>query len=189
MSPGRLFRELRRRPRVGGAVALASALFLAAELVTLELDGPDSFADRRVVVFAMGLRLAAFWVWLKAAAFVGLAFGGFAASPVPYRAWLSLAAHCSLVAAVVVPVELAAGEVLGAPASALNLAAALAVSVSTPAGAWLEHVSPRTVAFLTLFSVGAASFTRASSWRAGLFIAGTWSVLWFLLAWFNAGVA
>ncbi|MFN2431519.1 MAG: hypothetical protein ABR599_01635 [Gemmatimonadota bacterium] len=194
LDPGALFEELRLRPRVTGALALSSTVYLAAlgtAWVTREPSHAGALANASPAVLAAGAiaGLVGLWSYLLAAALLGLAFGGFVGRDLPYRSWLALSAHCSLVAAAVVPIEMALATLMGSDLPQPDLAELLRVDAHAVTGAFLARLSLRSAAFLGLFSAGAAAFSGVSFAKALAFFAGTWSGLWFALAWFIAGIA
>ena len=188
--PRRLFRGLASAPRVWDAGLLSTAVNAALTGAGLLLLEPEDVAaatgadlSPALAALALGLRAGALWAFLATAALVGATFGGFVLADAPYRAWLSLAAHCSLVAAVVGPVELALGAWSGDPAFALDLGLLASGEADPRLERLLSRLSLRTAAFLALFSLGASVLTGARWSRAAVFCAAAWAFLWALLSW------
>lgn len=191
--PTRLFAGLRREPRIADALALSTALcagFAALSLWLAHRDRAFARLGLEVPLAAQAgfVALAAAWLWLyvAVAALVGLAFSGFVVRDVPYRHWLALAAHVSLVAAALIPVEFAAAALGGWPEPSLSLALLADAPEHSATEAFLSRVSLRSVVFLVVFSAGAAAFT-GSAWRtAAGFQLGAWSLLWLMLSWLGS---
>lgn len=191
--PRRLFAGLRREPRVGDVLALSTLLCAGFAALSLWLAHHDrAFValgiDVPIAAQAGFVVLAAVWLWLYVgvAALLGLAFAGFVVEDVPYRHWLALAAHVSLVGAAVVPVEFAASALAGWPEPSVSLALVADLPEHSAVRAFLSRVSLRSAVFLAVFSAGAAAFTGARWRTAAAFQLGAWSLLWLMLSWLGS---
>jgi len=134
------------------------------------------------VTFALGV--VALWVYLGVLALSGRVFGGFVLVELGYRHWLALAAHCSFITLPIGLLQIGTIAWTSNPDLALSLADLAAANSTGVAHAFLARVSLRNVAFLTLFSFGAAVFTGSSWSRSAAFLFGLWIGLWFMLSWF-----
>lgn len=106
---------------------------------------------------------------VAAAGLVGLAYAGFVRAPVPLRRWLWLGAVCSLLRIPAVVLEATTGS----------------MPVERVSGGTLDLAQ---AAFLGLFGLGAARFTRTAAWKALGFVCMVWlglraALLWFLSGW------
>jgi hypothetical protein len=185
LAPRRLFAQMRRRPEAWGAMVLSAGVTAAAHLVTLPISGLELPTWLLAVTLFLGV--LASWGHLCVAALSGLAFGGFAGIDLPFRTWLALAAHCSLVSVLVAPLQAAAILWTGDPDLQLSLEDLLRPEAAPLARSFLSHVSLQAAAFLSLFGLGTAELTGASRGKAYGFTVGTWAGLRFMLAWFTAG--
>ncbi len=187
LAPGRLFRTPPGGLPARGAGLLSAAVLAVTSLLSLETSELETPAW--LAALALATALAGFWLHLLLVALSGLAFGGMVGRDLPFRTWLGLAAHCSLVGLATLPAGLAAQ--LWAPGLDLQLGLAdlLEDGASALVRSFLSHVTLHTVAFLSLFALGSATFTGASRARALAFTFGVWGGLWFMLAWFASGVA
>lgn len=187
LEPRRLFAELARRPRFAGAAVAATAASIAFSVATMvltepppELDTPDLPGWTFAVVVVLGA--TALWAYLAVSALLGMAFAGFAGADLPYRHWLALAAHCSLVSLLVVPLQIAGVLLTGDAGLQLGLAD-LTGREEGLLESLLGRVTLRTGAYLALFSYGASVFTGASWARAAIFLCGVWASTWLALSW------
>ncbi len=188
--PRRLFEELARRPRFVGAAVAATAASITFSVATLvltepppEVDAPDLSGWTFAAVVVLGV--IAVWAYLAVNALLAMAFGGFAGTDLPYRHWVALAAHCSLVSLAIVPLQIAGALLSGDGGFQLGLAD-LAPQHEGALKSLLDRVTLRTGAYLALFSYGSSVFTGASWARAAIFLCGVWISVWLALAWLTA---
>ncbi|MBA2565359.1 MAG: hypothetical protein H0V09_08050 [Gemmatimonadetes bacterium] len=207
LDPGKLFTSLRQRPRLD-ALALsmvAGAILTSISLASYRSGGgalPAGSAPGAAITLESGdlpvwvlasmlvLGAPALWGYVALLALVGRAMGGALGTDLPYRHWLSLAAHCSLVSIVIVPLQVALSLVMGTASLQLSLAELLA-NGGHPEGAveaFLSRCSLRSLACVALFTAGGATFTRARWWKASAFIFPVWSALWFIIGWFTSSL-
>jgi hypothetical protein len=182
LRPRHLFREIKRRPHSLTATLLSTGILIVTGLLgiyTMEVRLSPPLTGTMMV-----LQGCAFWAYLGVVALSGMAFGGFTSVDLSYRHWFALAAHCSLVNFLFLPLQLAA--MLWTGDAEVQLSAADLIHAGGATRGFLSRVSLRSLGFLMLFSLGASVFTGAHFTRAALFVFTTWTAFWFMLAWLGA---